>query len=181
MSQSTQAPNRYIVLDTCIIQHFAEVDLYKQMLNSLRKFEKLGFGFAVSEYVFFESLDGASIEREGQRIKALSGFKIFDTGKNMFIVAARLGSLYSDEKIPPQQISTGDKILAATAFMTNSIIYTTNGRDFPMPFFKCLEMNTLTFKKKNGHTSCIMEYYLEPQIDYIVSRDNDRLKNVSEK
>lgn len=175
MPRTVTPPKRYIVLDTCIVQHFAQDNLAEQMIQSLISAENLGYGFAISEFVFFESLDGISLKNEQERMQALTGLKTFYCRKKVLVAAAHLGCLYKAENISPQQISVGDKILGATAVMTGSLIYTTNGRDFPLPFFKPVEMNTLTYTKNNGQVSSIIEYYMEPQVETIVARHNERL------
>ena len=166
-------PSRYIVLDTCIFQHFAEKELGLAVINILRQAVNIDYGIAVSDFSFFELLDGASVEKEIDRIKAVGATKRFWVKKNVLIAAAHLGCLYSKDGIPDKQINPGDKVIAATALLTNSIIYTTNGRDFPRPFFRELAQIPLWYKK-NDRTICLMSYYLETDTNYIVSKYNER-------
>jgi len=58
--------------------------------------------------------------------------------------SGRLGCLYNDEGI---EVGVGDQIIAATAILQNSIIFTCNGRDFPPPFFKELDRKLLTYER----------------------------------
>jgi len=169
----TQTPSRYIILDTCIFQHFADKALGLAAINALSEPIQAGYGISISDFSFFELLDGASLEKEAERINSVGKTRRFWVKKQVLVTAAHLGCLYTKDGIPDKQIGAGDKIIGATALLTNSIIYTTNGRDFPRPFFIELASVPLWYKK-NDQDVCVMSYYLEPNTPYIVEKYNER-------
>ncbi len=122
----------YVILDTCIIQHLGDKELAECIINDLKEAATAGYDIAISDFTFFELLNGATVEKEQERINALAGISRYYVKKDILIAAAHLGCLYQQDGT---DADTGDKIIGATSLIFNSIIYTTNGRDFPRPFF----------------------------------------------
>lgn len=175
VSKKTNPPIRYVILDSCIFQHFSEKSLGLKIIETLSATVQNGYGIAFSDFSFFELLDGASTKKEAERMSVIGTTKRFWVKKEVLIAAAHLGCLYHKDGISEkQQIETGDKIIGSTAFLTNSIIFTTNGRDFPRPFYNELLVVPLQYKKNDGRDVIIMGYYLEPNIPYIIEKYNER-------
>lgn len=163
---------QYVVLDTCIIQYFGDSELANCILTDLKEAVKAGYDLAISDFTFFELLDGASVEKETQRIDALNGLSRAYVKRNTLIAAAHLGCLYADDKA---SADIGDKIIGATALLSNSIIYTANVRDYPLPFYNVLLKGYLIHHKK-GFEVTIPSYFLKPDVDYIIKKYNERTK-----
>lgn len=163
---------QYVILDTCIIQHFGETELAECILKDLRDTASAGYGLAISDFTYFELLDGASIEKEQQRIEALAGLSRYFVKKETLITAAHLGCLYQQDSA---SADIGDKIIAATSLLSNSIIYTTNGRDFPRPFYDEVSKRYLKYHK-NGAEIVLPSYFFKPDINYIIVKYKERTK-----
>lgn len=68
------------------------------------------------------------------------------------------------------EVEDGDKIIAASALLSNSVILTANAVDFPAPFFKEVERQYITFAMKRERTRTIVVYLLQPQIEITEQR-----------
>lgn len=170
-------PQRYLLLDTNIIQHFGNPSLGNAIIEILKDAVTKKYGISISQISLMEMVDGASLETESQRLKVIKGLKHFKIKQDTLMVAAHLGSLYKqDGMTDKQQPEKGDKIIGATAILTSSIIYTTNGRDFPQPYFKEIGRHLLQYKKPDGTDVCIIGYYIEPDIQTTVNRYNYLIK-----
>jgi predicted nucleic acid-binding protein len=163
MSQKNK-PLRYLILDTCIFDHLGNSDLFPQIISLLRDALSKGYGISMSIYTLLELIDTASIENEVKATQAISGVKRFRINHTILVTAGHLGCMYKDDgisKVPEK----GDKIIAATSVIHNALIFTTNGRDFPEPFFHTISKPLLTYRKY-GRDVCLISYFIEP--DYIV-------------
>lgn len=168
-------PLKYILLDSCIFEHLGVKDLQDQILKILEESVKNGYGLAFSQYTYLEIIDNASLENEMDFISRIKGVKQFQVKQNILIAAGHLGGLYKDDGMEyKQQPEKGDKILGATAFATESIIYTTNGRHFPRPFFKEVGSHWLTYKK-GERDAAIKGYFLEIDRDYVIQKHDERI------
>lgn len=172
---------RYIILDTNIISAFSNKSASEKIIEILKNVRGLNYGIAFSDYTLYEILCEATFEKEEIMIEALKGLRHYSVKKENLIAAAHLSSLYKDEGLQMTQINDGDRIIAATAIMTNSIIFTENGRDFPQPFFKELGRETLIYKGKNNNDVCKILYFMDPQLEYINKCHEDRQKPYLEK
>lgn len=164
---------RYVILDSNIIQHFSNHSLGQVILDHLKEAVTSGYLLAISDYTFFELIDTASVEKERERVSEMNGLTRFYVKKSVLIGAAHLGCLYDKEGLKINDI--GDKIIGATAIMSNSIIYTTNSKHFPRPFFNELSTKMLTYDK-GGVPETIMAYYLIPNFVYINSQYSSRVQ-----
>lgn len=157
-----------IIIDSCIIQYFGDKNIGPGILSCLQMALNTGYNLCISEATIFEMLDGADLKTEKDRIDTLKVFSSFPITSDRLIAAAQLGTLYKYENIPEQQISAGDKIIAATAMLTSSLILTANGRDFPLPFFQTITSVDINYKKgKSQH--CITAYFLAPNVKTILT------------
>ena len=84
----------YVIIDTCIIQHLANQELANGIIQELEEALSVGYELALSEYTLFETVDGATPEKEEERLEAMMGVKSFYVRKRVFRVAARLHSFY---------------------------------------------------------------------------------------
>jgi predicted nucleic acid-binding protein len=166
---------RNVILDSNIVQYLGTDGLSERIMECLREVVGAGYDLAISDISFYELLNSAPIEKEVAVIRALTGVKRFFVKKSVLIAAAHMGCMYSADKVHPEQIDVGDKIIAATAVVTNSVVFTANARDFPSPFFRELARKTLQYERK-GQPVFLSAVFLEPDIGVITPRHNLRLK-----
>jgi len=176
-------PYRYILLDTNIFEHLDNTELNPQITSLLKDSVSKGYAISMSQYSILELLDTASVENEVRAMNTISGLKQFKASQSVLIAAGHLGCLYKEDGLENnKQPERGDKVIAATSLINNTIVFTTNGRDFPIPFFKEISRPVLKYHKPDGREVYIVSYFLEPDIDVIQNKYNSRIgfKNVSE-
>jgi len=78
------------------------------------------------------------------------------------------GCLYKDydeelgvQSKPPE---SADKIIAATAFSSNGIVFTMNVQDYPTPFFKEVGRALIEYEKKDRPVPLYV-FFMEPQLE----------------
>lgn len=176
MSSAQNKAIRYIILDSCIFQHFANESLSAQIISTLKDAASKKYGIGLSQYSLMELLDNASTENETKRLSAVKGFKQFKIKQTTLIVAAHLGCLYKQEGLQEkQQPETGDKIIAATSILYNALIFTTNARDFPLPFFKEVARQIYIYKTESNKDAAVVGCFFEPAYDVIAQKYNERI------
>lgn len=166
MTKPIDKTKRYVLLDTNIISSFSNESFGVEIIKVLREVFSLGYGLAVSDLTYFEILNEASMEKEQKMVNALNGITRFYVKLDVLIAAAHLGSFYKEHGLPMTQFDTCDRIIGSTAILRNCIIYTTNGRDYPQPFFKEIERKMLNYQSKEWPV-CVPTYFMEPQTEYI--------------
>jgi predicted nucleic acid-binding protein len=170
--------NFYVLLDSNVIQHFANEELGLEILANLGEAYQAGYKPAISDFTFLELLDGSSVEKEVERINALKNVKRFYVRKDVLIAAGHLGSIYLEDGFQIKDI--GDKIIGATALLSNSLIYTFNGRDFPRPFFNEVAVREVRYAI-NGEPKMMVAYFISPNFEYIGSKYQERMRPIQEK
>lgn len=166
---------RYIILDTNIISYFSKIECKEKILEVLRYAVSLGYGLAISDITYFELFNEIPVKKEQEMVSVLANISRIYVKKKILVAAAHLGSFYKEHNLPPEQFSPGDKIIASSAILTNSIIYTANARDFPTPFFKEIERKMIDYQNKE-YPVCLPTYFLEPQLDYINKYHEKRIE-----
>jgi len=161
---------RDIVIDTNIVVYVGKnnKDLANKVLACLRDAVTKDYVLTISDFTIFELLKGASPESEGKALASLQGIKRYYVTKRVLVAAAHLECIYQQNKIPKESIDSGDKIIGATAVLTNSLIFTANTRDFPRPFFKEILAIPIVYSK-DGKQHIINTAFLEPDINTILS------------
>jgi len=174
VSMSFDKTKKYIVLDTNIIQYCSNKDLGKKITLDLQSLVSNGYEIAISKFTLFESLDGANIQTEIARLGVINNFSKFCITKNILIKAAHLSCLYKKENL--NNISIGDKIIGATAWLRNSMIYTADGNDYPRPYFSEIERKEFVFMNNKNNHSLITIFLLRPENQYISGKHNNNFK-----
>lgn len=153
-----QKIDRYILIDTCIIQAASskEKDKAKAVTALLNLFLEQGFSLAISEFTYFENLHGLKGNEAKKAVNILKKYEWKEITNEVLTTAALLGGFYRDEKL--QGMDDGDKIIASTAFLENGWVLTENHRDFPSPFFMMTKHFPLTYNK--GHHKQTMDICL---------------------
>jgi len=172
-------PTRYILLDTNIFEHLGNTELRSQITNLLNDALTKGYGISMSQYSFLELLDTATVENEVRALSETKGLKQFKVTQGVLIASGHLGCLYKEDGLDNnKQPERGDKIIAGTSMVHNTLIFTTNGRDFPRPFFNEVSKQLLKYSKSDGREVYIISYFLEPNLDIIQAKYDSRIKPI---
>jgi len=162
-----------IIFDTCILNYNGNQQIFPQLNNYYLDLLNRKFILTISEITIFELLQDATVKKETSAIHILSFFKTYQINSRLLTAAAQLSTLYKEEKIPNQQISTADKIIGATAILTGSLILTADVNDFPRPFFQEAEERHLFYKNKNRSKMLFLQL-LRPNPSIIAERFSRR-------
>lgn len=174
-------PKQSIILDTNVIQYSTNKKFGKEISTYLGELIKRGFELAISEVSYSELLANLNEKKEREGMELLNKFiKRFAVEYLVLIVTAQVSTLYNQQRRlelkPKTEASTEDKIIAATAILSGSLIMTSNINDFPRPFFKEVE-EKLIFYKENNKNNMIVIQLLKPNIPVINQRFLERPKN----
>jgi len=131
-----QQSKKYLLLDTNIIQYAGNKNkaLSESVRTQLLSLEKSGYSIVISQYSVFENLQGLWGNKAEEATALLAKFEQKIVSKEVLVLSSILGGLYGREN-DLKDIADGDKIIAATAMLTNAVVLTRNHRDFPIPFF----------------------------------------------
>lgn len=163
-----------IILDTNILKRIADIYSFSEFAKYITDLERRNGIFAISDFTLFELFRGATVKVEHEIEPILTVFDKFIVTSEVLLAAARLETLYKMENIQPNDIEEGDKIIAGTALLNGCLILTSNGRDFPWPFFKEIERNLIEYKDKNKRTKYICVTLIQPDYDILTRMLNDR-------
>ncbi len=179
MSETTPQQS-YLIIDTNIIQ-FAGTSPQNRSSQIVKYILELtsnqNFIGAISQVTIYEAIQRCNEAKEDEAFKTLNLFTQLDAGKQVLIMAAWLADLYRAERISDTQISDCDKIIAATAFISKSVILTANPNDFPRPFFNEKDKRIITYKNIKNRDAMIVIYLLEPDYEVTNIKFIERQKN----
>jgi len=165
-------PLRYLLIDTCIFDHIANSELSVQIFAIAGDAINKGYALSLSLFSIFEMVNTSTVENELKAMAAIQGMKRFKINQSVLLAAGRLGEFYKREG-SDKEPEDGDKIIAATAVIYNCVIFTTNGRDFPQPFFNVIAKPILTYTSK-GKEIMLPAYLIEPDINVITRKIQER-------
>jgi predicted nucleic acid-binding protein len=178
VDEKSTTETHYLILDTNVFQHFSNPDIAIHITKHLKEAIEAGYTIALSEFSFFELVDGATPKIEEERLNTTVGVKCFEATKDVLMIAAHLGCMYQDDGHTVKDI--GDKIIGSTALMTDSLIYTFNGRDFPTPFFAIVATRYAEYTNK-GVPTILAAHFIKPEPDFISKRYDQRITPASKK
>ena len=174
--QTTSLPTpttQPIILDTNIIQYSAHKEIGPEILNYLIELTRRQFTLSISNITVFEILSGSTTEQETRLLETLKLFSTYQVTDNVLLVASRISTLYGREKLLSQNISIPDKIITATAIVTNSVVMTADLNDFPRPFLVEVEEKLIYYQQNNKR--CIKDIMLlGPNYPFIQESFNNR-------
>jgi len=176
MSRPNLSKN-YVILDSNIIQYFNNELLASKILGILRDAIGDSYSLAISDFTFFELLNGSTIKKEQEMVIHLNGITRFYVKKTVLVAAAHLGCLYKEDGMDPGNIDIGDLIIGASAVLSGSYVFTANIRDFPVPFFK-VELNKLIEYEVKGAQKFLNVAFLKPDVEVIGKYHASRLKQL---
>lgn len=162
-----------IILDTCLLQYIGDKNIAKNLIDYLSELEGANFNLAISNISVCELLSGTTQKQETDGLSILSLFKRYQVDDNVLVATSQLSTLYGREKIPNQDISIADKIIAATAILTGSLILTADVHDFPRPFFREAAEKLFYYSIKNKTRMRVVEV-LAPNTVIINQRFSER-------
>ncbi len=162
---------KYIIIDTCIIQHANNPGLADGIGYDLQEAYASGYTPAISHFTYFELLDGAFPDIELARTRVISGLRRFRFQERIIRLAARLACFYRNEGIADDRIKKlmKDRIIGATCVLSpNSILYTANANDFPQPFFEVFAKRPHIYRQGQQSNDRVMyTYFIRPDYNAI--------------
>jgi len=170
---------RHLILDSNIIQYLMNPLLAEGILTCLKEAMGANYPLAISDFTFFELLNGVTPKKEAQMITELNYLVRIHVRKEILVGSAHLGCMYQDDKMDLKQIDTGDLIIAASSIITNSLIFTANIRDFPVPFFNIIAKRPINYSKKTSIPALLMTAFLEPDLEFIGKTHKNRIGSVN--
>lgn len=165
---------KYIFLDSHVIQYSADKNKLKSQvfLDLFNDLKQRGFEIAISEVTLLENLHGLYGKRNKKAYEYVSKFIKRAVSEEVFLSAAEIGGLYSDEGY--KDIGIGDKIIAATAFLEKGFILTRNHKDFPAPFFEPIEWIPVSFQVSGRYKNTIDLCLYAPRFKLILRRIEEK-------
>lgn len=158
---------KYLLIDTCVIQDAGSSTKSKSdgVLSFLKSLAEEGFDLVISEFTIYENLQGLWGKKATEAGEILKNYESKEVSRKVLIMASLFLSLYREERI--ENISDGDKIIAATAVLEDGLILTRNHKDFPSPFFINTKYSPIAYQT-NHHSQTL---------DYIIYKPNIPLLN----
>lgn len=170
-SKIKEIPQRQIIqnviCDTNILGYSGTKKGSSECIDYLKELLLRNFGLAISNITTFELLKGCDLAKETECIEFIKNFIRYDLDDSVLLSAARLDNVYKEEKINVDGIEQPDKIIAATAIITGSVILTGDRNGFPFPFFIESEYRNITYEIKKGHSRSIHLCLLTPNTKLI--------------
>jgi len=162
-----------VILDSNILQYLNNSDIAPSLLIYLNEVITTGYDLTISDITYFDLLPGIPRSKEKQLSETLDAFRKFPVTQSVCTASGQLCTIYRSEKSEFDHIEVPDKIIAATAVLTNSLILTVNSNDYPRPFFNEVHKKLIYYKRKDKENMlCI--YLLRPDVEHIMFRFNNR-------
>lgn len=159
-----------LILDTNIIQYITDDFVSKELIPYLLTLRDKGYTENISTVSVFESIKGLKRVDEPKLLGFIAAFPKYEVDERVLTAAARLHNLYNQDKsVPSDGISSEDKIIAATAIITNSFVLTANINDFPRPYFNEIEKEKLIYQNKKQKDVMLCVEVLQPDFEYLKS------------
>lgn len=165
---------QYVILDTNILSHSLDSRYRDQIEEHFRELNKKGFGLALSKITRGELLSNKSLSQETEAIEILNKFpNQYEITNEVLDLSGRLLKVYTHqgnlEGRTIREINLPDRIIAATAMLTGSIIMTENVGDFPLPFFH--EDGDVYIEANEGSIKKVRAFlFLKPDVNFINQR-----------
>lgn len=115
----------------------------------MKKWAGSVFDLVISEISYTELIDGAFKEKIKRVKDKLNNYSRAKVTKRVLNGAGFLGNIYKTYDKTYKDVGLADKIIAATSFVYNLPLVTSNVKDFPHPFFKTIVSKNIIYKKRN--------------------------------
>lgn len=139
----------YIFLDTNFVQYSLSQDIGPKVQDLVEKYKE-NFTLAVSNISIFECAKTAEPKRLNELLDAIKDLKRFEIDEKVLELSAYLHNFYErdeNSQSASKNISTEDKIIAASVIFTDSTLLTGDFHGFPRPFFKEEEYHYIYFTR----------------------------------
>lgn len=163
-----------VILDTNIISYASNTPTEKQFLEYLSDLQKDRHELIISQFSLYEILKQSKPKNESKLIQLLNLFRSLEVIKDVLVLSALLSTFYKSES-KDRKIEDGDIIIAATAFLNNSLILTANRNDYPLTFFEEIKIKPILYQEIPGLTKTLTVYLLKPKSDLILKMVQDKL------
>ena len=129
MTLTDKVRPRYLIVDTCIIQHSNSSDKSKAevVISCLKNLQSENYQLAISEFTVYENLRNIFGKKAKIALQVLKNYEWKNVTYLVLKMASMLSGLYHQEKV--DYMSDGDKIIAATALNESIYVLTENHRD----------------------------------------------------
>lgn len=165
----------YVLLDSNVIQNLGVEGLQDELKLVLQDLIAKGYTLAFSDVSVFELFNESSVSKEIEISDALGAFTRFEVTQQVWIAAAHLGCMYKEDGVHPEQVGLADKVVGATAILSNSYILTFDVRDFPRPFFKELVLESLGYTSKKGIHCYAPLALFQPHLEIVGQQHQTRM------
>lgn len=158
----------YIIFDTNIVQFIGTKpqERSSKLLEIFEEYAGKGYRRAISVITAYESLQLVSRTKKQEIAQKLDTFAQLELSKQVLAMAAWLSDLYRLRGVPDSQIDVCDKLIAATAYLTDSLIFSSDVNDFPRPFFN-EELKRNIYYKVNDKEQILSVYIFKPDEETI--------------
>ena len=173
MSPSSEITNKYLLLDSCVVQYLFNKEINAVLSTQLSKWSAEIFELAISDITYAELLNGVTQDKEKRLIELLDQFYGISITQRVVKGCGKLGCIYNEKDNQFKDIEMGDKIIASTSVIHNLPIVTANIKDFPYPFFEPISTENLVYKDK-GKSKMICVGVLNPNYQFITYSLNNR-------
>ncbi|MEK7594881.1 MAG: PIN domain-containing protein [Patescibacteria group bacterium] len=161
-----------ILLDNNAIQAFLGKDTAPELAEFLKEVDEVGATLAVSDIVLYEALKAVIFDE--QKTAEVANFfdnylTRYNVDEDVLISAARVHEMYGSDKATKgsrHACSTEDIIIATTSMILGAYVLTSDGNDYPMPFFKESNRIAIYYQVKNRRRHKIF-YLLQPDQEAI--------------
>ena len=165
-----------MIVDTCILiyagsKQQSQADAVSKCLEQLAA---EGYDLSISDFSSYEYLRGLWGKVAEQAAAAMKRYVTKEVSPQVLELASQLHGLYHDEGI--NNLSDGDKIIAATAVLENGLVFTRNHQDFPSPFFLPEQFMTLPIQYHHYTQHMDLALY-KPNTGLISRRINEKARS----
>ncbi len=137
------------LLDSCIVEYLLDIHMESAVKTQLDSWIGMESSLSVSEISYSELIDGAYKEKIHRIKLLLNSTPQFEVSQRVLTGAAILANVYRTYSNKTIGSSLQDKIIAATAFISNLLVITADVGDFPHPFFITVASENLKYRKNN--------------------------------
>lgn len=156
-----------ILLDTCVVNNVLskERKLAEVTANLISELLENGNILYISEFTHYELLRGANSEKRKKATDELKRYITISQSSERLERSTLLWTAYQNApsiKGNLNSISDIDVFIGSLVFTDqHPLLLTADFNDFPRPFFKEVEIASLSYEKSRGNKACQYYYFLE--------------------
>jgi predicted nucleic acid-binding protein len=154
---------KYLLLDSCIAEYWLNKEMQPSIKSQLTTWTGSTFDLAISEVSYAELIDGAKKDKVKRIKELLDSYTRIEVSQRILSGAGILSTVYKAQNQKQNGAGMQDKIIAATSFIYNLPIVTSDLYDYPHPFFTSSESENIRYVRK-GKDHFITVDILRPNI-----------------